>query len=60
MKSLEEMQKDQLFSMSFGVNCPYPNLSNESILLAARSILKDQPDRLLEYEKTFNPENKII
>ena len=54
------MQKDQLSSMSFGVNCPYPNLSNESILLAARSILKDQPDRLLEYEKTFNPENKII
>jgi hypothetical protein len=60
MKSLEEMQKDQLSSISFGVSHPYPNLSPESILLAARSILKDQPDRLLEYEKTFNPENKII
>ena len=54
------MQKDQLSSMSFGVNCPYPNLSNESILLAARSILKDQPERLLEYEKTFNPDNKVL
>jgi len=54
------MQKDQLSSISFGVSHPYPNLSFESILLAARSILKDQPDRLLEYEKTFNPENKII
>lgn len=59
MKSLEEMQKDQLSSMSFEVNHPYPNLSKESILLAARSILKDQPERLLEYEKAFNPENKI-
>lgn len=54
------MQKDQLSSMSFGVNCPYPNLSNESILIAARSILKDQPERLLEYEKTFNPDNKVL
>lgn len=60
MKSLEEMQKDQLSSMSFGVNCPYPNLSNESILIAARSILKDQPERLLEYEKAFNPDNKVL
>ena len=60
MKSLEEMQKDQLSSMSFGVNCPYPNLSNESILIAARSILKDQPESLLEYEKTFNPDNKVL
>lgn len=60
MKSLEEMQKDQLSSISFGVNYPYPNLSKKSILLAARSILRDQPERLLEYEKTFNPENKIL
>ena len=54
------MQKDQLSSVSFGVKHPYPNLSNESILLAARSILKDQPERLLEYEKTFNPDNKVL
>ena len=60
MKSLEEMQKDQLSSVSFGVKHPYPNLSNESILLAARAILKDQPERLLEYEKTFNPDNKVL
>lgn len=45
--------------MSFAVKYPFPNLSKESILLSARAILKDQPDRLLEYEKEFNPENKI-
>ena len=60
MKSLEEMQKDQFFSMSFAVKYPYPNLSKESILLSARVILKDQPDRLLEYEKAFNPDNKVL
>lgn len=53
------MQKDQSFSMSFAVKYPFPNLSKESILLSARVILKDHPDRLLEYEKAFNPENKI-
>ena len=54
------MQKDQSFSMSFAVKYPYPNLSKESILLSARVILKDQPDRLLEYEKAFNPDNKVL